>query len=1242
MTIILGILASVISLHGSIDRGAIQGTVTDPQGAMIPGATVVVKNVDTNVAVSLITNSAGFYLAPELVPGRYSVRIAMQGFSPLDILNISVLAGKTTIADAELKVGATSQSVEVTAAAPLVEATPSNFTTDLSTHYIQDIPLPGRDIQALVQLVPGITQSFGPSGTMFGFDSAYGAFPDPDHIVGSAIGANGGQAGANAWYLDGSLNMVLGAENVVVNPSQDATSEFNVVNNGLAAEWGLTSGAVINVVLKSGTNHVHGGIYEFNRNSYFNATNPFDRRNAQGQTFLEPRVNYNNFGGTLGGPVYVPDIYNGKGRTFFFVSYDVSTLHANKPTILTVPLPNERIGNFAGDPRFVPVCGVNGATNCLYDPYTTTGPDAAGLFHRTAFSTPVIPSSRIDPVAAFYLASYPNPNFLDPLQQGPDGCLNTCNNYLGPVGSSLTPQNVSIKIDHQVSDKHKLFGEWLFNPSNYTNFRYPWNGPTAQTQTGLEGAQPYRTVNQVIALGLTSMLTPTLVNEARANFTRQNMTPGINPDSVAGTSQTVQELKGLNLYLSPPYNTVPNVGVGGIGSFGIQSWQNALSGGEAVTILDNLTKVLSKHTLKTGMMYRRDMGWYETGFPTAVSFGGGLTADPVTGQGGAGLAQILLGAVDQGSYTGTYHSPWQSNIYWAFYGQDEFRVAPNLTLSFGLRYDVFGTPVERHNDFAIFNLTGLNPQIPFVGRIDYAATPQHPSRNLFPSHKDDLAPRLSFAWTPFGNHKTVIRGGYGIIYSNSFYTEIAPQLSGASQTGYAQFATWYGDYTGETPAFQLSQGAPALSLPDLSLVKKDDDQFIGQAVSMWQQGSKDPYVQQWSFYVQRELPANMMLSVGYVGTHGSHLIGDSYRTYDYTPTTERLALRENINLPVPTNPAIGVIYGCGTSCPAYLVDRQYPQYSSVQNLMPGDGFNRYNSLQMKFEKRYSQGLNLIVAYTLQKNIESPNLALMAAGALYPTTIGGRGLGRVGASPPSGGNEEDPDDRNRYIALAPDDIPQILNLAGTYELPFGEGKPFLNRAGAVGKIVSGWKLTQNWNFQRGVPMGFGAPCNAMSCTPNLLGDPSRGRASKSRVQRENQWFDPSAFEAPFGSNPAVIEGISTGYNPDGSPFDYNSDPYWVFGNAGREISTGRAPGFWNSDLALARDIHLTEARYFEIRWEALNAFNHQNLGMPNTGWCLPPNPDGSVDAVHIFGCQFGKITNIQTDPRAMEFGLRFYW
>jgi len=1246
------VLFSVSQLNASIDRGAIQGTVTDQQGAVVAGAAVTIKNVDTNVESTLKTNSAGFYLAAELVPGRYSVRIILKGFSPLEIANVVVTAGTTITTDAQLKLGSTTQEVQVTAAAALVETTASNFSTEVQSRYIADLPLPGRDIQGLVQLFPGVTQSSGPSTALFGFNSQFAGPPDPLHLLGSGISANGSQSGANAWYLDGSLNAALGPEAAVVNPSPDAVSEFAFVDNGLAAEWGRTSGAVVNVVLKSGTNQLHGNTYEFNRNSWFSATNPFAQRDAQGNPFLQPSVNFNNFGGTLGGPVYIPHVYNGKNRTFFFVSEDIQFFHERKPTVSTVPLPAEVRGDFTGDPRFT---GCPESLNCLYDPDTTVQ-NADGTYSRTAFPTLQIPSNRVDPLAAWYLSSYPAPNYLDPLQQGADGCGVYCNNYLGTVGSSQTTHNISIKVDHSLSEKNKLFAEWLFNPTYYVNFRYPWNGPTAQTQTGIAGAQPYRTINQIGAVGWTSTFSPSLVNEVRFNFSRQNQIATPNGENVVDNKDVLTHVQGLNFILFPPFQVVPDISIGGVGGFGPQQWQNAIQGEQAYTFLDNVTKILGKHTLKAGLMWRRDNAWNVAAWGYGLGFGGGLTSNGSQGEGGAGLAQFLLGAVDQGAGTGEYHSPWQTNDYWGFYGQDDFRVSKNFTVNFGLRYDIFEWFRERHNDIANFNFNVQNPQVPYPGRLEYIGTTSHPGRNVFPANKGDVAPRIAFAWTPGGSRKTVVRGGFGIIYSNGIDTAFGDQLGSVSGPAFSAYIGYNGDYSGQRPAFYLSQGAPNIYIPPLDIAKTTDEQFLGTGEYAFSQGSKDPYVEQWSLFVERQLPGDMALNVGYVGSHGTHLYGDITRSIDYVSTATRLQQRYNINNDFPTDPSISAIYGCdsATACPGYLALRPFPQYTNITPLISPDGYNRYNSFQMKLEKRYAHGLNFVIAYTIQKNMESANLGSLLGNTATPTTFGrAGGVGRTGAVPgaSAGGagdgfksaGAEDPDNRRRYQALAPDDIPQILNLAATYELPFGVGKPFLAQNKVASKILGGWKLMQNWNFQSGVPMLISSyACNAVSCRPNLIGNPQLGRSGKDRTARENQWYSPSAFEAPFGSDPAVIQGIWTGTNPDGTAFDYNSDPYWTFGNAGSRPPSARAPGYWNADMTLAREIHFSEGKYFQFRWEVFNALNHQNLGIPNNGWCLPPGADGSTDAIHIFGCQFGKITDVQTDPRGMEFGLKFYW
>lgn len=1222
-------------LRGAIDRGAIQGTVTDAQAAAIPRVRVEIRNVATGVTAATTTNDTGFYAFAELVPGSYTVRFQSQGFATLELTNIEVKAGVTTVADGNLQVGQLAETLNVRAEAALVEQTPSNFSTEVQSQLLNQVPIVGRDIQTLVQLLPGVTQSVGPAGSVFGFNSQFGGFPDPTHIVGSGISVNGSQGGANAWYLDGTLNAILGPESVVVNPAPDAVAEFAMVNNGLAAEWSRTSGAIVNVVLKSGTNQFHGNAYGFNRNSWFSASNPFQRRDVNGNQFLSPHVNFNDFGGTLGGPIR-------KNKTFFFASWETSFLHELLPRIYTVPTGNERNGDFRDRPDLAQNCDpAAGVNNCLYDPISTVGPDANGLFHRTPFPTPVIPANRIDPVAAFYAASFPSPNFLDPLQQGPSGCGAQCNNFIGDVGGSQTTHNLSVKVDHQFTDNSKLFVEYLLNPSWYANYRLPWTGPTAQT-AGIAGAQPYRTLNQIFTVGHTQTWGGTLINEARASFSRQNQRATPNPDSLVNNTGVQNLVKNLNFISDPIFFPVPSIGIGsGYPSFGPQQWQNAIQGEDAFTVLDNVTKIVGAHTLKTGFMWRRDRNWNLAGWGYNLGFGGGLTNDPVTGLGGNGLAQFLLGAVDQGSGTGTYHAPYQSNDYWGFYIQDDFRVTRNFSLNIGLRYDLFGWFRERHDALANFDFEGQNPQVPYKGGLVYFGTPAHPGRNVYPANKNSLGPRFNFAWTPFSDKKTVIRGSYDIIYSNGISAAFGDQNGAISSPAYANYFT-YGqvgtDHTGQRPAFILSQGAPDLPLPPLDQVKKDNNQFLGTTVGAFLRGTHDPYVEQWSFYVQRQLPSDMMLSVGYVGTHGLHLFGDEFRNYNHVPTATRQQLRDHINDTVPTPAGLVSLYG--PTVPQSLLSVPYPQYAGVTVNTNPDGFNRYNSLQAKFEKRYSNGLSLTAVYSFQKNIQTPNTGSIIGNTATPTTLG-RTVGRAAFIPGAisggvanvggGAGAQNPDNRYADVALAPDDIPHILNVAVVYELPFGKGKALLADSGPARAILGGWQLTQNWNFQSGVPVTIGGPCNAISCRPNLVGDPHFS-GSRSRQDQENQWFNPAAFTPAFGSDPAILTSSD--------PTQY--DAWWQFGNMGLRNPAVRAPGFWNVDMSLSREFHLSESKYFTFRWELYNALNHQNLGIPNLNYCLPPNADGSVDALHQFGCQFGKITNVQTDPRAMQFGVKFFW
>lgn len=1249
------VLGCAALLQSQINRGTIEGVVTDPQGAVVPDVEVTITATDTNLTTASKTNSTGYYRVVDLVPGAFQARFSSPGFGTVEVRQIAVQAGTVTRVDAALRVDATRQTVEVTAEAPLVESGASNFSTTLPTATIQDTPLQGRDLQQLVFLIPGINNVGGPPGANFGFDSAYGSFPDPMNALGSNVSVNGGQAGANAWYLDGNLNLSSFSESVVINPVPDATAEFQAITNSFAAEYGRTGGGVFNIVLKSGTNAFHGEGYEFLRNDATNARNPFTSIDAEGNLIKDRQLRFNNFGGTFGGPVRIPHVYDGRNKTFFFFSLDQTVLHLFGNQVFTVPTPLMRQGNFSEDP--------NVASNGLYNPYSTVGPNSSGVFQRTQFPTSQIPQSLLDPTAKYYMASFPSPNYNDPLVSCPTastGNYKICNNFLGGVGSSYNPKKVSLKFDHQISEKNHSFFEWLYNPTPYTNYRLPWTGATFPwSQVGWGSTYPYNMSSYIVSLGDNYLVSPTLVNEFRASFSRQFITTHPSqpyPDSVSNQSATVKYLQADQLPLSP-YFPVPDVNItNGNGSmtFGPTAWVNMNTGSEAYTILDNVTKTIGKHTLKAGFVYRLEHTSYESGFPTTFNFSGALTQNPVTGLGGNGLAQFELGAISSNgrdSSTGVMWNPYESFNYWGTFLQDDFRITKNLTLNIGARYEVYGLFSVRTQNNSTFCLSCPNSYTGLPGEVLYQPSSQFPKGPVAPANKNDIAPRFNFAYAPFADRKTVFRGGYDIFYTNAIALINSPGQSAANSPGWNQEFDWQGSmfpsqcapHTGQCPAFQLGDtttNKASLTTPPLSngFPAAQHSPLYGGLVQFFTPPSHDPMVQQWNFEIERELPGDMMISVGYVGNHGTHLVGESFQQFNFVPTADILKYKNQLNTVVPitsiysgqTASALQQIWGSST-LPLSILLEPYPAYGTVQNNVGFEGESTYNGLNVRLQKRYSKGVTFVAAYTYSKlmtNAAVANLAAMLVDPIHWTRAGNIG-GRAGSlGIVNGGGFQDLDNKNADRAVGASDIPQMFNLASTYELPFGKGKPFLNQNGFLNALIGGWRLSGNFNAQSGLPLSIGCPGDQITSRCNIIGNPNFS-GSRSKQQQIADWINPAAFQPPFGGD----QTFWANYSP--------TDPRaWQYGNAGIRLPYLRGPGFWNVDSSLFKQFRLAESKAFEVRWEVFNTLNHMNPANPNTSFCLPPLADGSTDLVHQAGCQFGRITNIQTDPRAMQFSFKF--
>jgi hypothetical protein len=1276
---------------GQLERSVMEGTVTDPQGAFVPGVKVTVTATETNVSLPTVTNNAGYYRVTSLVPGKYRVHFESGGFAPLDLTDIEVPAGQTVRADAKLVLGSTRQTIEVSTSAAMIQTAATDFSTTIGATAIQEVPLAGRDLQELALMVPGVVGN-GPPGSSFGFNSEFGSFPDPFHEQGSDVSVNGGQSGLNAWYLDGNFNLSSTVESAVVNPSPDAVTEFQTITNGFSAEYGRSGGAVFSVTLKSGKNQLHGDIYEYGRNSYFNARNPFTSIGSNGQIIPQDAVRYNNFGGTLGGPLVIPHLYDGRNKTFFFFSWDETILHLNGSGVFTVPTAQERTGDFSEIASAVQYG--------IWNPNAMSGPATDGTYAGTAFGTPVpgspigctgviqatatgttavnptsadcnfstqIPTTMLSKNAMFFVNQFPLPNYLNPLSGCPlasGGETRICSNYLAGMGTSQDGANISLKIDHQWSEKNRFFGEWLFNPGTLNNYRLPWTGATFPSNSiGYGGNPPFVFDNEIIAFGNTYTFSPTLINEFRASFTRQYYTThpakAGYPDSVTDLSQIQQVLAPIGIPLSAPTaEPTFTVGMPGDGSikFGAVTWTNNEEAAESYTILDNLTDLVGKHTLRAGFVYRLShMATFQSP-PENLRFNN--VGNPVTGLGGAGgLGTFMLGDVMSGSSgNGNSWSPYLSWPYWGAYVQDDFRITPKFTLNVGLRWDLFTAYTTRQHPDVRFCLTCPNSFTGLPGIPQYEGQPGFPMNSpVLASNYNDFGPRINFAWTPFEDRKTVIRGGWDTFFSNA-YQEVNTPLVAVNAIGYAYDNIWHNSvdpsqcpaYSGHCVSWTLDTPGDkgALASPAFTPGVYPADSFTPSyqaGVDGQQKPAHDPMVQSWTLEVQRQLPRNFALTVAYVGSHGTHLVGDEGVTYAYVHTATRLQYKNAINAEAPISQFysgqqaanLASVYGetASDSLPLSILLNPNPFYSWIGANASFDGNNIYHALQVRLEKHYSHGFNLNAAYTYSKNIANPydaSLMYDVVDAIHQGNgrsgyIGGRNGAFLGAT--FGDNFQNIDDVKEDRSVTWNDIPQNLNISLTYQLPFGVGRSFLNRKGFVNQLVGGWNLTPNFNAESGVPLQISGPCDAMTCRPDLVGNPKAVPGG----QNVNDWINGAAFLPPYGADQSYW--VSQ---------DPNDPRYWQFGTAGAFLPQIRMPGFWNVDTSLAKEFHLSESKYFEFRWEMFNALNHQNPGVPNTGYCLPPGPNGETDAVHQAGCQFGRITDIQTDPRALEFALKFYW
>jgi hypothetical protein len=1094
--LLLSLLGSLPMFAQAINR--LSGLVTDPTGAVIAGATVAAQDIATNVTTNVTSNERGYYLL-QLPIGLYNIRVSSAGFRTEVREKIQVTVGSDIVLDFNLTVAAAGETVEVVGAvAPLLTSNSSAVQQTVENELVLNLPLAVsggiRNSADFLKLTPGY------QGTSFSARLNGGVGLDQEVTIdGATVSPVAFGAG-----IQGSQNTVPGF----------AVQEFQVIGSNIEAQYGRTSTGVIKYVYKSGTNQIHGSAFEYLRNEHLDARNFFS------PTVAEDRQN--EFGADVGGPVVIPHLYNGHNRTFFYAYYDgFRYSNSNPGSIYSVLTPAMKSGDFsaAGIPA-------------IYDP-STTGSDGKGGFTRQQFSCGgrlnVICPSQISPISQYFANLMPAPNLPG-----------ISNNY---KGTSLSTNNMDqglIKIDQS------LHNGLLSVSYNHTNEPTTSVGPFGQT---LSGSYGINTGNRAI-LNWDQTVTPNKLNHFGASFNRWaffnhqggqgDLTQGSNLNKLAGLGGILDQTGEATINAGGYY-----LGIGGnINRISHQNWR----------ITDDFTWTRGSHEYQFGIAQTR---YYTTGLQQAggftpfgsFNFGpleSGLPGNTATG---FAAASFLLGQVDQATYG---QQPSQAFLFrnWGIYAQDRWKIRPNLTLTYGLRWEHEPPIKDKLDRLANFDPSLANPGAGNrPGALVFAGTGSGRSgkEQFANSWYGGFGPRIGLAWS--FDKSTVFRAAYGIMYD----TNAGPAIF-LNQQGYFTQATLSSLNGGVSPAFNWAGGFP--SVPQGPFF---DSTFAngGSTSYMQPNGARLPMVENWNVGVQRILAHGFLVEASYVGTAAHHLLNGSLNYNQLNPSYLSLGplLNADINSAAAQAAHIALPYAGFQGSVAQAL-RPFPQYQAITLSSDPIGNNKYNALQLRAQKRYGNGLSFVLSYTLSKDL---------------TDADGEGGGAF-----LGGAQ------NYYNlrlekAVAAADVPQAFVAGYTYDLPFGEGKPLRTGNKVVDKyVIGGWTHSGILTLQRGTPLGLTSELSLPGIggiRPNIVGTSFFINDDRSSFDPGKTLFlNPAAFAAP---------------------------PAFTFGNAPRLSSQIRSFGTEQWDATLQKSFPIYENLKFTLKVEFFNVLNIVNWGSPVT-------------------------------------------
>lgn len=1153
------VLFSALLAFGQSERGNITGVVTDASGAPLPGAPVTVANIDTNTAAHVSTTSTGEYNVPNLPPGVYRVEVAAPGFKTFVVDRITMTAGATLRADAQLQVGQLNESVEVTAQAIQMQTDDAKISNAVQNKLVDELPLVvGGALRSPFDLVTTVPESKG---------------------SGNTLSLGGGQAASWGATLDGlSVNTNRSAdatETAYMTPSVEAITEFAVDTNGFKAEYGQAGGGVITFVSKSGTNDFHGTVYEFLRNDAFDARDFF----AQTRSVYKQ----SDFGASAGGPVILPKLYNGRNRTFFFVSYEgFRNRQGANGTILTVPTPEMYSGDFS---KWV---NAQGRVLPIYDP-TSTAAQPGGGFTRTPFPNNQIPVSRFSTVSNQIL---PFAQGLAPNRPGivPGTLSWVSNNYLTGGGDTESPTDKgSVKIDQNFGPKHRL--NFFYNRTRYNSNPGPagpaglpeplWNGSVSQYDSSL-----YR-------LSYDWTISPQMFNHF-----------SIGGNKFSKNSYSPNSGQNWKSKVCIPNAVDCNVNFPNISFTEFTGWgSTAYNGTEqpSWSLKNDLSYIHGAHSMKYGYAFesQRANGFGQQNIAGQATFSFLETAVPgaTSFTSGSSFASFLLGAADSGATETIRYLP-QTYAYHGFYAQDDWHVTKKLTLNLGLRYEFTQPPVAGGDQYSDFSPTTANPAANnYPGALIFAGDGpgRQGKRSLIPGWYGAWGPRLGLAYAL--NSKTTIRAGAARSFSR-----VTVVASSGHYAGFIGQYAFTSSNQGVTPAFYWDQGLPPYPLPP-----QIDPSFANNSnVDYWQgqNATRAPENDNWAFSIQREITPSTILEADYTGVTGIHLqsgtvninqvpmatVNQLIQQYGTTQAvnilnsniTSATAVGAGITPPYPnfTNPAVQRQRSVAQSL------RPYPQYLNVDTSQSGgdkSGHSTYHALVLKLNRRYSNGLTFQWSYTFSK-------LLTDADTYYA----------------NGGYAEDQGNRRLEKSIGRFDQTHVWKFNTVYELPFGKGRRWLTQ-GIANQVLGGWRVSAVQVYSSGFPIGVtrNAPLPIFNGT---------NRPVITSYDWKTSWsgdFDPNAGRylnaAAFPSQPANLLGNATRFNPLVRAF----------------------PSF-NENVSLGKSFLFTDRFRLDFRAEAFNLFNRVVFAAP------------SGNGLNLNNTAFGTVTSTANSPRQMQLALKLYW